>query len=75
MTFNVGDQVRVARRGVSFDENGMGTGYKWWNTWVAPMDESVGEVFTITGYDQEDGYFFEEDGYGFPENVLERVLH
>lgn len=75
MTFNVGDQVRVTRRGVSFDENGMGIGYKWWNTWVDSMDAAVGEVFTIVDYDQEGGYQFEQDGFGFPENVLERVVH
>lgn len=75
MTFNVGDQVRVTKRGVSFDENGMGVGYKWFETWEDTMDVMVGQVFTVDSYDQDRGYGFKETSYHFPENVLERVYH
>jgi hypothetical protein len=75
MTFNVGDQVRVSKIGVSFDENGMGIGYKWVNPWVEEQNKDVGGVFTLQAYDQEFGYQFEEGGYYYPENVLERVYH
>lgn len=75
MTFNVGDHVRVTKRGVSFDENGMGTGYKWWNEWVDSMDQMVLGYYQITDYDQEMGYELGPRGFCFPENVLERATH
>lgn len=75
MTFQIGEQVRVTRRGVSFDENGMGTGYKWWNCWVNTMDLFIGGVFTIADYDQETGYQLQGRAFRFPENILERVGH
>ncbi len=74
MSFNVGDQVTVVRRGVSFDENGMGTGYKWDNRWCSEMSLAVGKHFRITNYDQDLGYCL-DDRFYFPENVLERTLH
>lgn len=71
MSFNVGDVVQVTKRGVSWDENGMGKGYKWDNRWCASMDEFVGGYYKITAYDQELGYQLAGHNF-FPENVLRK---
>lgn len=64
--FSVGDKVKVVRK-VCEDTEGA-----WGNAWVDDMDNSVGEVFTISEISHE-GVMFEECCYIYPLSCLEKV--
>jgi hypothetical protein len=74
MSFKIGDSVRVERKGVDFDVNGMGQGEIWDNCWCDDMDSYIGQVHKIVDIDPGLGVMFgnsaEENAYGFPMNVL-----
>ena len=64
--FSVGDKVKVVRKVCE------GTEGDWDNVWVDDMDNSVGEVFTISEISHE-GVMFEECYYIYPLSCLEKV--
>ena len=77
--FNVGDRVKVIGFAEDGQEDGMGDGFNWYNSWTPEMDNSIGREFEISEIRPEGAHFMEiegeyiEGGYGYPLSVLQRV--
>lgn len=78
--FKVGDIVRVMGLAVTEEEDGMGLGQKWENSWVDDMDNALGHIFEINEIREEGAFFVEfegeinDGGYGYPLSVLQKVV-
>ncbi len=72
--FNVGDKVVVVSIGPSVrDPDGMGPGNPYSNVWIASMNDSIGNTYTIRTISAS-GVYFEERSMGFPLTSLQKVI-
>lgn len=71
--FKAGDKVKIVRKGVNYDENGMGEGVEWSNMWNADMDYYIGTTQMVDEVDECGVYFEDAGGYHFPITSLEKI--
>ena len=70
----IGDKVKVVRKVVQDDTDGMGKDMVWYDSWVEPMSDAIGETFVITDI-TESGVNLDwaHEEYNFPLKALEKV--
>lgn len=61
MNFKIDDIVKVVKKANPSN---------WYNLWVAPMDDFIGQTYTISRIVPHGIYFKENKLYGFPEESL-----